>query len=60
MRLEKGKVYDREKIYFVEFFDAENKPLYVHDGMYVDDWFGPNGEYLGPDCDGVEPDFEYY
>lgn len=55
MKLEEGKIYMVENL---QFSTWSNPNLENTEGYNVGDYFLPDGEYLGPDDLGIEPEFK--
>lgn len=53
MKIKKSKSDDHQLIGWVQNGNSIAAPA----GYNLYDFFGPNGEFLGPDADGVNPEF---
>lgn len=47
-----GKKYDVDNLSLIGWTDGDGSGS---DGYRIEDYFDVNGEYLGPDCHGIEP-----
>lgn len=50
--LTSGERYDVENMILVGWTDGDGSGP---EGYRLEDYFSDNGEYLGPDCHGIEP-----
>ncbi len=55
MKLDTGKIYDLDNLALIGWTDGNGSG---HEGYNIADYFDHNGEYLGPDQNGIEPEFE--
>lgn len=55
MKLIKGQRYNLDQLQFTGWTEGDRSG---HDGYHLENYFLRDGEYLGPDCHGIEPVFE--
>ena len=55
MKLINGKIYDLNNLTLIGWTNGNGSG---HEGYNVADYFDKQGRYLGPDQDGIEPDFQ--
>lgn len=54
MKLETGKIYDQDALRFTGWSNGETDIP----GYSAWEYFGLDSRYLGPDSEGIEPEFE--